>query len=159
MSRVFSRRPGFRFLFGVSDSSAVADRVLEERDSHPRLALEKLPAPQESSRSDGRASKVRLAKRCQKAAPRGASIAQGRETVLSTAALQNMGAGASAGEIAAAVAGECVFGGSVFADMACGMPRTALLWPCLLMPTIKGMTAGHQQALAAQAEQRRIRGR
>ena len=40
MSRVFSRRPGFRFLFGVSDSSAVADRVLEEREmSQLRLAL------------------------------------------------------------------------------------------------------------------------
>ena len=38
-----------------------------------------------------------------------------------------------------------------------------LLWPCLLLPTVKGMADGHQQALAAQAaaqaEQRRIRGR
>ena len=67
-----------------------------------------------------------------------------------------MGSGASAGECAAAAAGECVFG-SVFADMA--PPGTALLWPCLLMPMVKGMAAGHQQALAAQAEQRRIRGR
>ena len=67
-----------------------------------------------------------------------------------------MGSGASAGECAAAAAGECVFG-SVFADMA--PPGTALLWPCLLMPMPKGMDAGHQQALAAQAEQRRIRGR
>ena len=57
----------------------------------------------------------------------------------------------------AAAAGECVIG-SVFADMA--PPGTALLWPCLLMPMVKGMAAGHQQALAAQAEQqRRIRGR
>ena len=33
-------------------------------------------------------------------------------------------------------------------------------WPvqCLLLPMVKGMAAGHQQALAAQAEQRRIRG-
>ena len=68
-----------------------------------------------------------------------------------------MGSGASAGECAAAAAGECVFG-SVFADMA--PPGTALLWPCLLLPMPKGMAAGHQQALAAQAEhQRRIRGR
>ena len=66
-----------------------------------------------------------------------------------------MGSGASAGECAAAAAGECVFG-SVFADMV--PPGTALLWPCLLMPMVKGMAAGHQQALAAQAEQRRIRG-
>ena len=74
-----------------------------------------------------------------------------------------MGSGASAGECAAALAGECVFG-SVFADMACGMnPAPPLLWPCLLLPMPKGMAAGHQQALAAQAaaqaEQRRIRGR
>ena len=71
----------------------------------------------------------------------------------------NMGSGASASECAAALAGECVFG-SVFADMACGMnPAPPLLWPCLLLPMPKGMAAGHQQALAAQAEQRRIRGR
>ena len=70
-----------------------------------------------------------------------------------------MGSGASAGERAAAVAGECVFG-SVFADMACGMnPAPPLLWPCLLLPMPKGMAAGRQQALAAQAEQRRMRGR
>ena len=70
-----------------------------------------------------------------------------------------MGSGASAGECAAAVASECVFG-SVFSDMACGMhPAPPLLWPCLLLPMPKGMAAGHQQALAAQAEQRRIRGR
>ena len=67
-----------------------------------------------------------------------------------------MGSGASAGQCAAAAAGECVFG-SVFADGT--PPGTALLWPCLLMPMVKGMAAGHQQALAAQAEQRRIRGR
>ena len=66
-----------------------------------------------------------------------------------------MGASASAGLCAAAAAGECVFG-SVFADTPSG---TALLWPCLLMPMVKGMEAGHQQVLAAQAEQRRIRGR
>ena len=73
----------------------------------------------------------------------------------------NMGSGASAGECAAAAAGECVFG---FADMACGVPHAPpLLWPCLLLPMPKGMAAGHQQALAAQAaaqaEKRRIRGR
>ena len=70
----------------------------------------------------------------------------------------NMGSGASAGECAAAAAGECVFG---FADMACGVPHAPpLLWPCLLLPMPKGMAAGHRQALAAQAEQqRRIRGR
>ena len=68
----------------------------------------------------------------------------------------SLGAGASAGQCAAAAAGECVFG-SVFADGT--PPGTALLWPCLLMPMVKGMAAGHQQALAAQAEQRRIRGR
>ena len=68
-----------------------------------------------------------------------------------------MGASASAGLCAAAAAGECVFG---FADMACGVPHAPpLLWPCLLLPMPKGMAAGHQQALAAQAEQRRIRGR
>ena len=71
----------------------------------------------------------------------------------------SLGAGASAGQCAAAAAGECVFG-SVFADMACGVPHAPpLLWPCLLMPMVKGMAAGHQQALAAQAEQWRIRGR
>ena len=32
-----------------------------------------------------------------------------------------------------------------------------MLWPCLRMPMVKGMAAGHQQALAAQAEQWRIR--
>ena len=34
-------------------------------------------------------------------------------------------------------------------------------WPvqCLLLPMVKGTAAGHQQALAAQAEQWRIRGR
>jgi hypothetical protein len=68
-----------------------------------------------------------------------------------------MGAGASVGECAAAAAGECVFG-SVFAESS--PPGTALLWPCLLMPMVKGMATGHQQALAAQAEQQgRIRGR
>ncbi len=66
-----------------------------------------------------------------------------------------MGSGASAGPCAAAAAGECVFG-----SVACGMPPAPpLLWPCLLLPMPKGMAAGHQQALAAQAEQRRIRGR
>ncbi len=72
-----------------------------------------------------------------------------------------MGSGASAGECAAAAAGSCVFGSVLFADMACGMPPAPpLLWPCLLLPMPKGMAAGHQQALAAQAEhQRRIRGR
>ncbi len=77
------------------------------------------------------------------------------------AAQTKMGSGASAGECAATAAGECVFGGSAFADIACGMPPgTALLWPCLLLPTVKSMATGHQQALAAQAEQqRRIRGR
>ncbi len=71
-----------------------------------------------------------------------------------------MGSGASAGPCAAAAAGECVFG-SVFVDIsACGMPLAPpLLWPCLLLPMPKGMAAGHQQALLAQAEQRRIRGR
>ena len=70
-----------------------------------------------------------------------------------------MGAGASCPAKAASAAGECTFG-SAFADMDCGMPPAPpLLWPCLLLPMPKGMAAGHQQALAAQAEQRRIRGR
>ena len=132
VSRVFSRRPGvaFRYLRCVSDSLGAADRGLGMREmSQPRLALEVARTPQEGSRSV-----------CSR---------------FSATCKDSMGAGASAGQCPAAAAGECVFG-SVFADGT--PPGTALLWPCLLMPMVKGTAAGHQQALAAQAEQRRIRG-
>ena len=149
MSRVFSRRRPVAFCCGcVSDSSGAADRVLEMREM-PQPLSGSSPAPQESSRS-APARPVALnhsgtkcdCKNCE-----------------NNESSTKMGSGASAGECAAAAAGECVFG-SVFADMACGMPPAPpLLWPCLLLPMVKGTAARHQQALAAQAEQRRIRGR
>ena len=152
MSRVFSRRPGRRFLLlTVRLGRRAADRVLEMREvPQPRLALGKFarPARKLSIRpSPGRVALNHSGTKCD------CKNCENNENSTS------MGSGASAGECAAALAGECVFG-SVFADMACGMnPAPPLLWPCLLLPMPKGMAAGHQQALAAQAEQRRIRGR
>ena len=149
MSRVLSRRRPVAFCCGcVSDSSGAADRVLEMREMpQPRLALGKFarPARKLSIRpSPGRVALNHSGTKCD------CKNCENNEN--ST----KMGSGASAGERAAAVAGECVFG-SVSAD---GTPLgTALLWPCLLMPMVKGSAARHQQALAAQAEQRRIRGR
>ena len=158
MSRVFSSFASGASLSvraRISDSSAVADRVFETREMpEPRLALGKFarPARKLSIRpSPGRVALNHSGTKCD------CKNCENNEN--ST----NMGSGASAGECAAALAGECVFG-SVFADMACGMnPAPPLLWPCLLLPMPKGMAAGHQQALAAQAaaqaEKRRIRGR
>ena len=146
MSRVFSRRPGRRFpllTVRLGFVRGCGPSLGNERDAATALSGCS-PAPQESSRS----------------AP-GQGCSQSQWTKCDCKNCENnenstkMGSGASAGECAAAAAGECVFG-SVFADMA--PPGTALLWPCLLMPMVKGMAAGHQQALAAQAEQRRIRG-
>ena len=154
MSRVFSRA-SLSVRARVSDSSAVADRVLEMREiSQPRLSQEVCP-PTRKKALDQCMIQMRLAKGQPPAAHRSR-----RDARLSYRPRRSlMGSGASAGECAAAAAGECVFG-SVFADMACGMsPAPPLLWPCLLLPMPKGMAAGHQQALAAQAEQRRIRGR
>ena len=151
MSRVFSRA-SLSVRARVSDSSAVADRVLEMREiSQPRLSQEVCP-PTRKKALDQCMIQMRLAKGQPPAAHRSR-----RDARLSYRPRRSlMGSGASAGECAAAAAGECVFG-SVFADMA--PPGTALLWPCLLMPMVKGTEARHQQALAAQAEQRRIRGR
>ena len=153
MSRVFSRRPGRRFpLFTV--------RLGFVGSCGPSLGNE---------RDAGTASRSREVRPPRKKAldppqpKQGCSQSQWNQMRLQELREQRkqheMGSGASAGECAAALAGECVFG-SVFADMACGMnPAPPLLWPCLLLPMPKGMAAGHQQALAAQAEQRRIRGR
>ena len=145
MSRVFSRA-SLSVRARVSDSSAVADRVLEMREISQPHALGKFARPARKLHPPSPAGLLSITvehkcdcKNCEK-------------NENST----EMGSGASAGECAAAAAGECVFD-SVFPDMA--PPGTTLLWPCLLMPMVKGMTAGHQQALAAQAEQRRIRGR
>ena len=149
MSRVFSRHPGRRFPLLTARLGLVGGRgpsLGKERDG-PRLALGKFarPARKLSIRpSPGRVALNHSGTKC------GCKNCENKEN--ST----KMGSGASAGECAAAAAGECVFG-SVFADMA--PPGTALLWPCLLMPMVKGTEAGRQQALAAQAEQRRIRGR
>ena len=156
MSRVFSRHPGRRFPLLTARLGLVGGRgpsLGKERDG-PRLALGKFarPARKLSIRpSPGRVALNHSETKCD------CKNCENNEN--ST----KMGSGASAGECAAAAAGECVFG-SVFADMACGMtPAPPLLWPCLLLPMPKGMAAGHQQALAAQAaaqaEQRRIRGR
>ena len=155
MSRVFSRA-SLSVRARVSDSSAVADRVLEMREiSQPRLSQEVCP-PTRKKALDQCMIQMRLAKGQPPAAHRSR-----RDARLSYRPRRSlMGSGASAGECAAAAAGSCVFGSVLFADMACGMPPAPpLLWPCLLLPMPKGMAAGHQQALAAQAEQRRIRGR
>ena len=146
MSRVFSRRPGRRFplvpalgfvggrgpSLGNERDAGTASRSREVRP--PRKKALDPPQPgQGCSQSQWNQMRLQELREQQKQ--------------------HTMGSGASAGECAAAAAGECVFG-SIFADMA--PPGTALLWPCLLMPMVKGMSAGHQQALTAQAEQRRI---
>ena len=149
MSRVFSRRPGRRFPL-VPALGFVGGRgpsLGNERDAGTASRSREVRPPRKKALDPPQPGQGCSQSQCD------CKNCENNEN--ST----NMGSGDSAGECAAALAGECVFG-SVFADMACGMnPAPPLLWPCFLLPMPKGMAAGHQQALAAQAEQRRIRGR
>ena len=143
MSRVFSRRPGRRFPL-VPALGFVGGRG-------PSLGNERDAGTASRSREVRPPRKKALARPGRDALNHSGTKGDCRNCENNENSTK-MGSGASAGECAAAAAGECVFG-SVFADMA--PPGTALLWPCLLMPMVKGMAAGHQQALAAQAEQQR----
>ena len=118
-SRVLSRRRPVSFCCGcVSDSSGAADRVLEMREMpQARLALGKSPRPARKLSIRGRVAQSQWNQKRRKNCENNENSTK-------------MGSGASAGECAAAVAGECVFG-SLFSDMAMN-PAPPLLWPCLL---------------------------
>ena len=113
MSRVFSRRPGRRF-------PLLTVRLGFVRGCGPSLGNERDVATSLSGSSPARpARKLSIRPSPGRVALNHSGTKCDCKNCENNENSTNMGSGASAGECAAALAGECVFG-SVFADMACG---------------------------------------
>ena len=150
MSRVFSRRPGvaFRYLRCVSDSSGAADRGLGMREMSQHRSREVRP-PRKKALDPPQPWLLSITVEPNATARTAKTTKTARKW-----ALVPLPANAQLRLPVSAFL-------ALFLQtwpVKCLLPPP-LLWPCLLLPMPKGMAAGHQQALAAQAEQRRMRGR